>query len=79
MLRELAISETGFVFDPRTGATYSVNPTGLVVLQGLREGMNGGAIAASISEKFGVSVREAEVDLSDFVQTLRQYALVPAE
>jgi hypothetical protein len=37
-LSNLALSPTGFVFDPRTGATYTVNPTGRAVLEALRDG-----------------------------------------
>ena len=37
-LRDLAVSDTGFVFDPYSGATFSVNPTGLVILRALQQG-----------------------------------------
>ena len=36
-LRDLALSDTGFVFDPCSGATFTVNATGLAVLKGLTD------------------------------------------
>jgi hypothetical protein len=34
-LVDLAVSESGFVFDPWSGSTFTVNSTGLVLLAGL--------------------------------------------
>jgi hypothetical protein len=78
-LRELAISDTGFIFDPRTGATFSVNATGLLVLRGLRDGVEPEALVASLAERFGRPTAEIGSDLADFLQLLRQHALLPAE
>ena len=36
-LLQLAISAEGFVFNPATGDSFQVSPTGLVVLNGLRD------------------------------------------
>ena len=41
-LRELAISDAGFVFDPLTGHTYNVNATALAALRALKEGATPG-------------------------------------
>ncbi len=38
-LRHLAISPSGFVFDPNTGSTFTCNETGRPLLEGLREGL----------------------------------------
>ena len=37
-LSDLAISDSGFVFDPYTGASFSVNLTGLTLLRALKDG-----------------------------------------
>ena len=39
-LAMLAISDTGFVFDPRTGHSYTVNSTGLALLRSLKQGLD---------------------------------------
>ena len=39
-LPNLAINHDGFVFDPSTGDSYVMNPTGLAILQGLQDGID---------------------------------------
>ena len=38
-IRDLAISESGFVFDPFSGGTFTVDATGQGILKGLRDGL----------------------------------------
>jgi hypothetical protein len=78
-LQNLAISETGFVFDPRTGATFTLNPAGLTVLVALRDGLALDGIVARVHERFeAVPAGSARQDVVEFVQLLRQHGLVPA-
>jgi hypothetical protein len=42
-LADLAVSDTGFVFDPFTGTTYTVNSTGLCLLHAFKEGLGRGS------------------------------------
>lgn len=76
-LRDLALSETGFVFDPYTGATFTTNPTGRCVLEGLREGLSRADIAARLRERFAVQQDDLENDVVEFVSLLRQQGVVP--
>jgi PqqD family protein of HPr-rel-A system len=78
-LKHLAVSETGFVFDPTSGATFTVNPTGLVVLQALREELPLDAVVARLCDRFEHASAEARDEVLDFVQSLRQHALLPAD
>lgn len=75
-IRDLAISGTGFVFDPHTGATFSANETGLAILRALAEGLDRSAIAARLREQFEVEGPELERDLSDFLLQLRRDELL---
>jgi hypothetical protein len=78
-LGELAISETGFIFDPATGATYNVNPTGLIALAALREGADPAdvvGIAARVRARFAGAPPDLSEHVADFVRTLRQMGLV---
>ena len=74
-LKALALSETGFVFDPRTGHSYSLNPTGLAVLAAMKEGLDVGAIAARLHGEFdgGAAVDD---DIEGFFELLREHGLV---
>jgi PqqD family protein of HPr-rel-A system len=69
---ELAVSETGFVFDPRTGATFSVNQTGLAVLTALRSQADPGDISEALRERFEGTPADVREHVDDFLRALRQ-------
>lgn len=79
-LRDLAISDTGFLFDPYTGSTFSVNEQGLTVLEALREGLSTSEVAARLREAFDVpATADIERDVGEFLHLLRRNGLVPEE
>lgn len=78
-LFDLAVSDSGFVFDPYTGATFTVNATGLTILQGLKEGLEREALLAKLGDAFDVDGADLERDLDEFVGLLRQNHLVPRD
>ena len=75
-LSQLALNEEGFVFDPLTGESFTVNQTGLLILKDLKEGKSQEEIIKDITENFEVSEEEAERDLIDFIEKLRSYRLI---
>jgi len=75
-LSQLAINEEGFVFDPVTGESFTVNQTGLLILKGLKEGKSQEDIVKEITENFEVSEEEAQRDVIDFIEKLRSYMLI---
>jgi hypothetical protein len=72
----VAISDNGFVFNPVTGESFTANPTGLEIMNMMRRGKNIGQITAQICEVFQVDSSQAERDLQDFIEMLRQYQLL---
>jgi PqqD family protein of HPr-rel-A system len=78
-LKNLAISETGFVFDPRSGATYTLNPTGLAIVTALREGTAVEAIVGRLHASFHGAGEDVREHVADFVGALRRHGLVPAD
>ncbi len=77
-IERLAISKNGFVFDPATGNSYTVNSTGLFILNLLREGKSEDEIVDALVENFEVSQEEARRDLLDFLEQLRVNGLLEA-
>ncbi|WP_457642251.1 HPr-rel-A system PqqD family peptide chaperone [Persephonella sp.] len=75
-LSQLALNEEGFVFDPLTGESFTVNQTGLLILKDLKEGKSQEEIIKDITENFEISEEEAERDLIDFIEKLRSYRLI---
>ncbi|RLB58152.1 MAG: PqqD family protein [Deltaproteobacteria bacterium] len=78
-LKQLAINDNGFVFDPRTGHTFTLNATGLAVLEALKRGEVGEQIAEKLGIDFDLDGSEDLArDVEDFVARLQEYALVVA-
>jgi len=71
----LAISDTGFVFDPRTGHSYTVNSTGLTLLRGLKQGLTLPQIRDSLEATHDCSY-DMSTDLGTFIKTLENYQLL---
>ena len=52
-IRRLAISESGFVFDPCSGRSFTVNDTGMEVLKALQEGLSFDSLRAQLASEAG--------------------------
>jgi hypothetical protein len=78
-LKDLAISETGFVFDPFSGGTFSLNPTGQFIVKALREGLSQDEVVARLRDQFDGVTNKLEEDVQDFVRTLSEYGLLETE
>jgi PqqD family protein of HPr-rel-A system len=76
-IRDLAVSETGFVFDPYSGATFTANATGLAILNALKDGADRAAIGEALEAEFDV-LESADLsrDIDEFVGLLRRYEVV---
>ena len=70
-LRRLALSPTGFVFDPVTGNSFSVNETGQAILQILRDAPGLAETVEALTAEYEVEPLVAERDVMEFVGHLR--------
>ncbi|MBW2525935.1 MAG: HPr-rel-A system PqqD family peptide chaperone [Deltaproteobacteria bacterium] len=76
-LKQLAINESGFVFDPVTGHTFTLNDTGLAVLQRLKEGSSPEVVVDELGEMFELDGSEDVArDVDDFLSRLREHGLL---
>ncbi len=75
-IQNLTIRPEGFVFDPSGGEMYTVNPTGLRILAGLREQKKLSVIALELSDAFGVELEQVEKDIFDFKCQLKAFLLL---
>jgi hypothetical protein len=76
-LQNLAISPTGFVFDPRSGTTFTVNATGRIMLEGMRDGMNLEELIGAVSSAFDSAGADLRRDVLEYARMMRQLGLVP--
>ena len=70
LLRRLALSESGFVFDPVTGNSYTANDTGLALLKLLQQGLGTDEVVAEVCVRYEIDAREAARDVLDFAAQL---------
>lgn len=78
-LKDLAVSETGFVFDPYTGSTFSANGAALTLLEGLKAGLDRDGLVQRLKAEYEVGDGDLERDLDDFFEVLRRQGLIPAD
>lgn len=74
-LKLLAVSQSGFVFDPRTGHSYTANSTGHAVLRALQEGRSLDEAAAEVRAGFEAEGEPVEDDVEAFLRLLGDLGL----
>ena len=67
----LALSDSGFVFDPVSGRSYSVNATGLALLRLLQKPVGIAEIVEALQAKFEGDAPTLERDVIEFADVLR--------
>jgi Coenzyme PQQ synthesis protein D (PqqD) len=74
--KEVAVSDSGFVFLPTTGESFSVNPLGMEIINLMKGGKSFNEITAHIAEHYNVDESTAEKDLHDFIEMLNLFSLM---
>lgn len=74
--KNVAISETGFIFDPSTGDSFTLNPVGLELLEMIKQGKPYADISSVFTSKYDVDQTSFERYYYDFVATLKQMQLI---
>lgn len=74
--KNVAISESGFLFVPSTGDSFSVNPVGITIIHELQKGSAEDSILTAIAEVYEVDRNIAEKDMYDFLHKLKQLNLI---
>ena len=74
--KDIALSDTGVVFNPATGDSFSVNAVGLELLRLLQSGLAEAEVKTQMLERFEVAPHTLDKDYTDFIQLLRQHQLL---
>ncbi|WP_310558928.1 PqqD family protein [Flavobacterium sp.] len=74
--RNLAISENGFVFNPTTGDSFSVNELGALIINEIKTGKTKKEIIETISQEFEVEKSTIEKDFNEYLNVLSNHQLV---
>ena len=75
----VAISESGYLFNPSTGESFVVNPLGMQILQLVKKGKSFEDILKEIMAHYSVDSITFEKDYQDFIHQLRQYLLIGSD
>lgn len=73
--KNIAVSDNGFLFNPTTGDSYSLNSTGIEFLKLIQKGKTNEEIIAQISAEFEIDSVTVEKDLNDFNSNLLRLKL----
>ena len=73
--KNIAISDSGFVFNPTNGDSFTLNPIGLEIVRLIKEGWDDRSIAEHIVGNYLVDLATIEKDLYDFKKSLIRYKL----
>jgi len=74
--KSIAISESGFVFDPMSGESFSVNEIGMEILTLLKQDKSPEQISDFFVNTYDVESADFEKYFYDFIGMLRQYQLI---
>jgi len=77
--RNIAVSESGFLFDPTNGESYSLNEQGLEILNLMKDGRSNAEITVYMTENYDITSDEFEKYYIDFMGLMRQFKLLEDE
>ena len=72
----IALSESGFIFNPNTGESFTINPSGQQIIEMIRDGKEFEEINQYFMENFETEESIFEKDFEDFVQMLKSYQML---
>lgn len=75
MYEHLALSDNGFLFDTRTGNTFTLNKTATSLLKALISGNGEQTLVAELTGRFEVDEGTARRDVEQFMFRLRDLHL----
>lgn len=77
--RNIALSDSGFVFNPSSGDSFSTNPIGLEIIKMLKEGKSKEEIKTYFLKTYMTDDASFEKDFYDFVKMLGSFNLTESE
>ncbi len=75
MYEHLALSDNGFLFDTRTGNTFTLNKTATWMLKSLIGGTAEAELVSTLTGKFAVDPTTAQRDVEQFLFRLKDLHL----
>jgi hypothetical protein len=77
--KNLAVSETGFIFNPTSGDSFTANEIGTEIINLMKENKSISDIKTTLLTKYDVEDNQLEKDVDDFIVLLRDNNLIQHE
>ncbi len=77
--KNIALSDTGFVFNPSSGDSFSTNPIGMEIIKMLKEGKSNEDIKSHVLKTYMTDEVSFEKDLYDFMNMLTKMNLMDVD
>ncbi len=77
--KNIAVSDSGFVFNPNTGESYSVNPVGVEIIELLKQKKTVDEINHDLTQKYNADIVTIDRGVHDFIEMLQQYSLIDSQ
>ena len=74
--KNIATNESGFVFNPATGDSFSSNPVAADIIQLMKDGLSLNEIKKSLLDKYEIDKMTIEKDVDEFVIMLKENNLL---
>jgi hypothetical protein len=74
--KNVAISESGFIFNPTTGDSFTVNPIGIEIFNLIKSDKTYEEILKTILAKYNTDESTFEKDYNDFLGMLELHLLI---
>jgi hypothetical protein len=74
--KNIALSESGFLFDSNTGDSYTLNDTGKLIVQMIKENKTEGEIIAHFKEFYDVEEGIFENNFHDFISMIKHLNII---
>lgn len=74
--KNIAVSDSGFVFNSTTGESFSANPIGAEIIEMLKQKKTIDEINQDLTERYNADIVTIDKDVSDFINMLTQFSLI---
>lgn len=71
----LAVSKNGFVFDPETGESFTVNPIGIEIIIQLQKNPDKEELIEILEQEYDTDALTIEKSVSDFLTIMQELKL----
>jgi hypothetical protein len=75
----IALSESGFIFNPNTGESFTLNPTGQQLFGLIRDGKDYKAIRKYFFDNYDTEDSIFEKDFEDFLHMMTSYQMMETD